>query len=140
MRATASCAIARTTASVFSVSVIQLHSGAPALTKWVRPADSTHVQDAATGEPRSGRRANSALRVRHAAPTDALTAIRDAGPPLLLIDDEGCVVMATAAALPLWPRSPEGRHLHDLFDDTHGKALAAAVSAGLEWEGYVATS
>ena len=59
---------------------------------------------------------------------------------MLLIDDEGRVVMASAAAVRLWPRSPEGRPLRDLFGDTNGKVLAASVAAGVEWEGLVTTN
>src|SRR4030095_16464497 len=104
MSATASCAIARTKASVFSVLLMQLHSRARALTKWVVHADSTYVHDATKEEPASGRRAPSAVRLSDDAPIDTLTAIRNAGPPILLVDDEGGVVMASAAALQLWVR------------------------------------
>ena len=48
--------------------------------------------------------------------------------------------MASAAALPLWARSPEGRQVRDLFVDTTAAGLFAAVAAGVEWEGYVTTT
>ena len=140
MSATPSCAMARIKMSVFSVLFMQLHSGARPLTIWVVHADSTYVHDATKGEPLSGRRAPSALRLRDTAPFDTLTAIRDAGPPILLVDEEGGVFMASTAARQLWARTPEGRPLRDLFDDTNAAGFCAAVAAGVEWEGHIATN
>ncbi|TML15601.1 MAG: EAL domain-containing protein [Actinobacteria bacterium] len=96
------------------------------------------MNDATWGEPQSRRR--TTLDQGDGAPLDKLAAIRDAGPPLLLVDRNSTVVLASAAAQRLWPRSPEGRELRDLFDLPDIGGLCAAVSAGASWGGYVDTS
>ena len=95
------------------------------------------MHDATLGEPQSRRR--STLQQGGVASFDTLAAIRDAGPPILLVDRNGEIVLASAAAQGLWTGSIEGHDLGELLDAADIEGLAVAVRAGTRWDGYVHT-
>jgi PAS domain-containing protein len=97
------------------------------------------VQDATKEDPASGSRSTGPIADPVASPSATLRALRDSGPPIVLVDGTGRVVLASAAANALWSRSPEGLQLTDLFDDANAHDLEDAVRVGSYWSGNVTT-
>jgi diguanylate cyclase (GGDEF)-like protein/PAS domain S-box-containing protein len=115
---------------------MQPHWAAGRLTKGPEQADSTDVDDATTDKrPRASR----ALPANEAGAFDALRAICDAGPAILLTDGDGKVVLASSAAKRLWARVVEGSVVTDLFDDPAASDLGASLRARTAWAGHLST-
>jgi diguanylate cyclase (GGDEF)-like protein/PAS domain S-box-containing protein len=98
------------------------------------------MNNASSGELRAKRPDAGISRLSATSAADSLSAIRDAGPPILLVDSEGRVILASATAQEFWPDPLEGRPVHDLFDTAVEAGLELALSKGGEWYGHVHTN